>query len=556
MSRERLLKATIFLSRGDQEWVDAKRERLLIGPLKGHDLDRKALSRRNLDREPRLALKFGLALMLWSVVLASGLAVGASFPQKTVERPNILILLVDDLGIGDPGCYNAASKIRTPHIDRIAREGMRFTDVHSSSSVCSPTRYAILTGRYAWRGRLKSGVLNGYSRALIEPGRPSIASVLKEHGYTTAGIGKWHLGFQAFEPRRAEREQLVDYSQPLRPGPLTVGFDEFFGIPASLDMPPYVLVENDHLIEMPTARVGDSGDAKHARGPFWRQGPSAPSFRHADVLSRLTERAVSFLDRQAKSAKRKPFFLYLALSGPHTPYLPSAKFRGMSGAGDYGDFVETVDASVGDVLSALDRDGLTESTFLVFASDNGARWTPEEISQFDHRSNLNNRGQKSDIYDGGHRIPFLARWPGKIRAGSTSAELGCLVDLMATCAGVAAVPLPQNSAEDSFDLRPALLEKHGAPIRDAVVHHSGSGMFAIRSREWKLVEGLGSGGFTPPVHVPPLPGQPDVQLYDLQTDREEQTNAAAAHPEIVRALRAKLQQIQSNGRSRPDSLSD
>jgi arylsulfatase A len=226
------------------------------------------------------------------------------------------------------------------------------------------------------------------------------------------------------------------------------------------------------------------------------------------------------------------------------------------GAGDYGDFVETVDASVGDVLSALDRDGLTESTFLVFASDNGARWTPEEISQFDHRSNLNNRGQKSDIYDGGHRIPFLARWPGKIRAGSTSAELGCLVDLMATCAGVAAVPLPQNSAEDSFDLRPALLEKHGAPIRDAVVHHSGSGMFAIRSREWKLVEGLGSGGFTPPVHVPPLPGQPDVQLYDLQTDREEQTNAAAAHPEIVRALRAKLQQIQSNGRSRPDSLSD
>jgi len=494
--------------------------------------------------------------MLWIVALVSGLAVGASFPGTTIERPNILILLVDDLGIGDPGCYNPASKIRTPHIDRIAREGMRFTDVHSSSSVCSPTRYAILTGRYAWRGRLKSGVLNGYSRALIEPGRPTIASVLQEHGYATAGIGKWHLGFQPFEPRRAEGEQLVDYSQPLRPGPLSVGFDEFFGIPGSLDMPPYVFVENDHLIELPTARVGASGDAKYARGPFWRPGPAAPSFRHADVLSRLTERAVAFLDRQAKPAERKPFFLYLALSGPHTHYLPSTKFRGKSGAGDYGDFVETVDASVGDVLSALDRNGLTESTFLVFASDNGARWTPEEISQFDHRSNLNNRGQKSDIYDGGHRIPFLARWPGKIRAGSTSDELGCLVDLMATCTGVAAVPLPQNAAEDSFDLRPALLEKHRAPIRDAVVHHSGSGMFAIRSREWKLVEGLGSGGFTRPAHIQPQAGQPDVQLYDLQTDREEQTNAAAAHSEIVRALRAKLQQIQSNGRSRPDSLSD
>ncbi|HEV3303223.1 MAG TPA: arylsulfatase [Planctomycetaceae bacterium] len=504
----------------------------------------------------RLALKLGLALTLWGVALPRGLAVAASFPQTTVERPNILILLVDDLGIGDPGCYNPASKIRTPHIDRIAREGMRFTDVHSSSSVCSPTRYAILTGRYAWRGRLKSGVLNGYSRALIEPGRPTIASVLKEHGYATAGIGKWHLGFQPFEPRRAEREQLVDYSQPLRPGPLTVGFDEFFGIPASLDMPPYVFVENDHLIEMPTAKVGPSGDAKYARGPFWRPGPAAPSFRHGDVLSRQTERAVAFLDRQAKRAERKPFFLYLALSGPHTPYLPSTKFRGKSGAGDYGDFVETVDASMGDVLSALDRNGLTESTFLVFASDNGARWTPEEVSQFDHRSNLNNRGQKSDIYDGGHRIPFLARWPGKIRAGSTSDELGCLVDLMATCVGVAAVPLPRNAAEDSFDLRPALLEKHRKPIRDAVVHHSGSGMFAIRSREWKLVEGLGSGGFTRPAHIQPQPGQPDVQLYDLQTDRAEQTNAAAAHPEIVRALRAKLQQIQSNGRSRPNSRAD
>ena len=240
------------------------------------------------------------------------------------RRPNIVILLVDDLGIGDPGCYNPESKIRTPSIDRIAREGMRFTDVHSSSSVCSPTRYAILTGRYAWRSRLKSGVLEGYSRALIESGRPTIASLLKEHGYTTAGIGKWHLGFQTFDPTRGEREQPVDYSRPLRPGPLTVGFDEFFGIPASLDMPPYVFVENDHPTEMPTAKVAASGDAKYARGPFWRPGAAAPSFRHADVLPRLTERAVAFLDRQAKSPEKKPFFLYLALSGPHTPYLPSA----------------------------------------------------------------------------------------------------------------------------------------------------------------------------------------------------------------------------------------
>jgi arylsulfatase A len=501
----------------------------------------------------------------WKVAVASltlcGILAGvcpADQPRRAAAgpRPNIVILLVDDLGIGDPGCYNPASKIRTPAIDRLAREGMRFTDVHSSSSVCSPTRYAILTGRYAWRTRMKSGVLQGYSRALIEEGRSTLPSLLKEHGYATVGIGKWHLGFQAFDARRGERDQPVDYSRPLRPGPITVGFDEFFGIPASLDMPPYVFVENDRPTEMPTATVGDSGDSQHARGPFWRKGAMAPSFRHADVLPRLTERAVTFLDRHAKSSPTRPFFLYLALSGPHTPYLPSDKFRGQSGAGDYGDFVETVDASVGEVLSALDRNGLTENTFLAFASDNGARWTPEEIAQFGHRSNLENRGQKSDVYDGGHRIPFIVRWPGHVHAGSTSNELGCLVDLMATSADVAGVSLPHDAAEDSFDLRPAFLKENSRPIRDAVVHHSGSGMFAIRSGDWKLVLGLGSGGFTAPMRIRPRAGEVDAQLYNLKTDRQEQTNVAAARPDVVRALRDKLEQIERSGRSRPDSASN
>lgn len=502
-----------------------------------------------------------LGLVLCGAATSNRCLASASEQPAASRRPNIIILLVDDLGIGDPGCYNPASKIHTPFIDRIAREGMRFTDVHSSSSVCSPTRYAILTGRYAWRSRLKTGVLQGYSRALIEAGRPTLASLLKENGYATAAIGKWHLGFQAFDPRRDERDQPVDYSRALRPGPLTVGFDEFFGIPASLDMPPYVFVENDHPTELPSAKVAESGDAKYSRGPFWRAGAAAPAFRHADVLPRLTERAVAFLDRQAKSPEQKPFFLYLALSGPHTPYLPSAQFRGHSGAGDYGDFVETIDASVGEVLKALDRNGLAENTFLAFASDNGARWTPEEISQFGHRSNLNNRGQKSDIYDGGHRIPFIIRWPGHVRAGSTSEELGCLVDLMATCAGVAdmrlphdsgRVRLPHDAAEDSFDLRPALLGEAHRPIRDAVVHHSGSGLFAIRLGDWKLVLGLGSGGFTRPAKIEAQSGQPREQLYNLRTDREEQTNVAAEHPEIVRSLREKFEQIRRAGRSRPD----
>ena len=278
----------------------------------------------------------------------------------------------------------------------------------------------------------------------------------------------------------------------------------------------------------------------------------APSFHHADVLPRITERAVAFLDKQAKSGGRKPFFLYFALTAPHTPYLPGRHFVGKSGAGDYGDFVSMVDSSIGEVLEALDRGGLADKTLLIMTSDNGARWTPEEIRHFGHRSNLNNRGQKSDIYEGGHRIPFLVRWPGKVRPGSTSDELGCLVDLMATCAAAAGVSLPENAAEDSFNLLPAMLSKPlGRPIRDSVVHHSGSGMFALRSGEWKLAFGLGSGGFTRPVHLAPKPGGPAGQLYNLATDRQETTNVYAQHPEIVRSLTEKLERIRRTGRSRP-----
>jgi arylsulfatase A len=466
-------------------------------------------------------------------------------------RPNIVLILADDLGIGDPRCYNSDSKIPTPNIDRIAREGMRLNDVHSASSVCSPTRYAILTGRYAWRTRMKSGVLQGYSRALIESGRPTVASLLRDAGYETAGFGKWHLGFQELDPARKESDQPVDYSRPLRPGPATIGFGEFFGIPASLDMPPYLFVENDRPQEMPTRRIGDSGDTKNARGPFWRGGAIAPSFRHADVLPRITERAVKFLDRQVQTAGRRPFFLYLTLTAPHTPYLPSHRFVGESGAGDYGDFVAMVDASVGEVLGALDRNQLTDDTLLIMTSDNGARWTPEEIRQFGHRANFNNRGQKSDIFEGGHRIPFIVRWPGKVRAGSASDELGCLVDFTATCAEAAGLSLPTNSAEDSFSLLPAMRSKElKRPIRDAVVHHSGSGMFAIRSGDWKLVLGLGSGGFTRPVRIAPKPGEPAGQLYNLARDRQETTNVYSQNPEIVRSLTEKLERIRLSGRSR------
>jgi arylsulfatase A len=268
-------------------------------------------------------------------------------------------------------------------------------------------------------------------------------------------------------------------------------------------------------------------------------------------LPRITERAVKFLDRQARKEKRNPFFLYFALTAPHTPYLPSDRFVGQSRAGDYGDFVAMVDAAIGEILGALDRGRLTDETLVIMTSDNGARWTPEEIRQFGHRANFNNRGQKSDAFEGGHRIPFIVRWPGKVRAGSTSDELGCLVDLMATCAESAGVALPFNAAEDSFSLLPAILSKRlDRPIREAVVHHSGSGMFAIRSGQWKLILGLGSGGFTPPVRLVPKPGEPAGQLYDLARDRQETTNVYLQNPEVVRDLTSKLERIRQSGRSR------
>ena len=478
-------------------------------------------------------LVFSLALCTLAVVWA---ACGGS--EQAAPPPNIVVILADDMGYGDPGAWNPDSKIPTPHIDRLAAEGMRFTDAHSPSAVCTPTRYGLLTGRYAWRTRLTQGVLVGYSPNLIDTTRLTLPAMLRQAGYATAGIGKWHLGLGD-----ADR---TDYARPLRPGPVSLGFDYYFGIPSSLDFEPYVWFENDRVERLPTDSIEASRPC--CKEDFYRGGAIAPDFRHVDVLPRTVEKSVEYV----MQAGDKPFFLYVPFSAPHTPWLPTEPFQGSSGAGTYGDFAVQVDAGVGDIINALDEAGVADNTLVVFTSDNGAHWLPEEIEMFDHRANLNWRGMKADIHEGGHRVPFVVRWPGRIRAGSVSHELISLVDLMATFASVTGQALPDDAGEDSYDLMPVLLgEPLEGPIREAAVHHSVTGAFAIRQGSWKLIEGLGSGGFTQPVSVEPGPGDPLGQLYHLRDDPGETNNLYAEHPEVVERLSALLNRYREQGYSRP-----
>ena len=465
----------------------------------------------------------------------------AVLTDARADRPNVLFILADDLGYGDLRCYNAASKIPTPHCDQLASAGIRFADAHSPAAVCTPTRYGILTGRYCWRTSLKSGVLQGYDPLLIEPGRLTVASFLKQQGYVTGAVGKWHLGLSDRKP--------TDYDLPFAAGPHTVGFDNYFGIPSSLDFPPYVFVASDRVVERPTSTIAASEMRRKGGGGFWRAGAIAPSFKHEDVLPAITDKAVQFI---AKQTEDRPFFLYFALTSPHTPWMPTPEYRGKSQAGYYGDFVVQTDAAIGRVLDALHERGLAENTLVIVTSDNGAHWLASDIEQFGHRANASWRGQKADFWEGGHRVPFIARWPGKIKPGATSDETICLTDLMRTLGAMLDVSLPHNAAEDSFNILPALLGQDlHRPIRQATVHQSGDGTLAIRQGPWKLCFALGSHGFSEPRTVQAKPGEPLGQLYNLADDPGEANNLWAAEPKIVAQLADLMDRYKKEGRSAP-----
>jgi arylsulfatase A-like enzyme len=476
------------------------------------------------------------------------------------DKPNIVLILADDLGYGDVHCLNKDGKIATPELDKLAAEGMIFTDMHSGSAVCSPTRYGLMTGRYAWRSKLKSGVLGGLSPRLIEPGRPTLASLLKAHGYHTACIGKWHLGMDWVKlPGKSvselnietpEQVNNVDYTQPIAIGPRSVGFDYYFGISGSLDMVPYAFIENDRVTANPSEQQAFPLMIGHAEN-LSRRGPAAPGFDVADVLPTLTSRAVQYIDERSRDASGSRFFLYLPLASPHTPIAPTKEWQGKSGLNAYADFVMQTDRSIGQVLDALDERGLTDKTLVFVTSDNGcspqARF--DELAAKGHNPSYVFRGTKADIYEGGHRVPFIARWPGHVKPGASSDQMLCLTDVFATCRDILGSEMTENIAEDSVSFAPALFGTAKEPLREAIVHHSIDGSFAIRQGRWKLILCPGSGGWSKPRPADDTSGLPPVQLYDLKSDIGEKHNVQARNPAIVASLTALLEQYERKGRS-------
>lgn len=475
------------------------------------------------------------------------------------DQPNIVVILCDDLGYGDVQANNPRGRIVTPHMDRIAREGVRFTDAHTPSSVCSPTRYGLLTGRYNWRTRLQSGVLGGLSPRLIEAGRETLASLLKKQGYHTAAIGKWHLGMDwvklpgktvsELAVESVDQVHNVDYSQPITNGPNAVGFDRFFGISASLDMVPYTFIENNRVAVLPT--IDKTWPLHPGYDQLCRLGPAAPDFEVANVLPTFARKASEYITSRAQTGQ--PFFLYLPLNAPHTPIAPNPAWIGKSGLNLYADFVMETDWAVGEVLAAIDRAGVAQNTMVIFTSDNGCSPSAkiEVLQAKGHAVNGPLRGHKADIFDGGHRVPFFVRWPAKVKP-AVSPQLVCLTDIFATCAEIVGARLPDNAGEDSFTFL-GNLTGQGTSARDAIVHHSIAGAFAIRQGVWKLALCPGSGGWSAPRDPEARKqGLPETQLYRIAADDlAEQKNIYAENPAEVARLSRLLDQIVAEGRSTP-----
>jgi arylsulfatase A-like enzyme len=498
------------------------------------------------------------------LVAAALIVVGTtSAAEPNRARPNIIYILCDDLGYGDVKCLNPKGKIATPHVDALAKAGMTFTDAHSGSAVCTPTRYGVLTGRYAWRTKLQRGVLGGLSPSLIAPDRLTVAKLLKQQGYRTACIGKWHLGLDwvklpgknvaELNIESAQQVNNVDYAKPFAGGPLGAGFDEFFGISASLDMVPYTFLRGDRVEVLPT--VEKSFPMMLGRmGGQTRKGPAAPDFEATDVLPALTREAIAFVQRQAAAKESQPFFLYLPLASPHTPIVPTKDWQDKSGLNPYADFVMQTDAAVGELLQSLDELKIADNTLVIFTSDNGC--SPQakfdELKAQGHNPSYVFRGTKADIFEGGHRVPFIVRWPAVVPANTHSDQLTCLTDFLATAADIVEATLPPDAGEDSVSLLPALEGKAKEPLREAVVHHSINGSFAIRRGPFKLECCPGSGGWSEPrPNAKPAAKLPSVQLYDLSQDIGEQTNLQAERPEMTAELTTLLNRTIATGRSTP-----
>ena len=484
-----------------------------------------------------------------------------AYASAEVRHPNVVLIFADDMGYGDVTCYDAESKIHTPNLDQLAKGGMRFTDAHSASAVCTPSRYALLTGRYAWRTGLKSGVLGGFSQPLIEKERMTVADLFQGKGYRTACIGKWHLGMDWGGGMRGEKgynmrnnSEGIDFTKPIQNTAIVNGFNEYFGIAASLDMPPYVFIRNDRATEQPTSSLKEEDKGG-------RQGPAVPGWRHKHVMPTLTNEVISFIQRNEQS----PFFVYMPLNAPHTPHAPGDAFVGTSKLDIYGDFMVEVDHHIGKVMDALDRLKLTDNTLVIVTSDNGPETNMyPRRSKFDHDSSSHFLGAKRDNWEGGHRVPFIARWPGVIAPGSTCDTPFCLVDMMATFAEMMSVELPKDQGVDSVSILPLMLGKGGDYRKaHAIIHHSSSGRFAIRNGDWKLLLHAGSGGnsygagqrssrYNGTIEQRSF-DTANRQLYNMRTDPDETTNLIEIRPDVVSELTALAGEYVRQGRSTPGS---
>ena len=481
--------------------------------------------------------------------------------RKISKRPNIIYILADDMGYGDVSAFYPKGKITTPHIDRLTSQGIHFTDAHASASVSTPSRYGILTGSYAWRYLPTSGAgIRGYGPPLLDSSKLTVASLLKGKGYTTAVIGKWHLGldwqmkdgreFSDLRPRMKDgilvtesAADIIDFSKPPKNGPLKFGFDCSYILPASLDFDPYCYLRNDTLTA-PITRFTEGNDLDtDATEAFWRPGPVAEDFDIRDALPNFTRQAVQYIHE--KAAKKQPFFLYFPMPSPHTPWLPSGEFTGASGAGKYGDYAAMTDYMVGQILQAVKNAGIEENTIIFFTSDNGPYWRANRIEKYGHRSAGDFRGMKADAWEGGHRVPFIVKWTGHIKAGSVSDALTSHVNLMATVADVVSFDPARLTCKDSYSILPVLLGKSTeVPNQKAIVHHSSRGIFAVRTSVWKLIQGKGSGGGSTSAAEDALM-QEEGQLYNMNNDPSETNNLYSTRKDIVQNLSKLLEDIKN-----------
>ena len=505
-------------------------------------------------------------MALLGLLLCGGSAAFSASSTGAVAPPNLIYIIADDMGYGDIGAMNPESQIPTPNLDRLAGEGILFTDAHSSSSVCTPTRYNVLTGRYNWRTHLKRSVLNGYGKPLIDENRLTLASLCRDHGYRTAMIGKWHLGMDLpivengeGLPKKDRGNKYVDWSQPIGRTPTSNGFEYFWGHGASLDFPPYNYIENDRYLSQQvkyTTRkefgqmTGMTGSAASIRS-----GWLGHNFDPVQTLEEFFDRSADYIVDAAEDAGKKPFFLYVPLTAPHTPIYPIDEFRGRSGLNTYGDFVMQIDAGVGRIMEAVEQAGIRENTLILYTADNGTspKADFEVLAEKGHFPSGIYRGQKADIWEGGHRMPHILSWPAVIPPGTQTDRLTVLGDIVATMADILDADLPANAAEDSLSFLP-VLQGRTDPTKEhaAIVNHAFDGQFAIRTRDWKLIFCPGSGGWSHPKDKAARQlGLREYQLYNMKLDPAESNNVIDEHPEQVAKLTALITRFVINGRSTP-----